>query len=67
MSSISCFLLLLIIFRLFTFPSMASCSKYSLLRIFPIKLAFLLKSVQNVPVLADSSQHPSFLPIWTYK
>uniref|UniRef100_A0A6M2DX46 Putative product n=1 Tax=Xenopsylla cheopis TaxID=163159 RepID=A0A6M2DX46_XENCH len=41
-SSIRCILLLSIPVRLSIFASMASCSRHSLLRICPIKLAFLL-------------------------
>uniref|UniRef100_A0A6M2DZJ6 Putative secreted protein n=1 Tax=Xenopsylla cheopis TaxID=163159 RepID=A0A6M2DZJ6_XENCH len=55
MSSISCILLLPIPFTPSIFPSIASCSKQSVLRICPIQLVFLF--IQYGPFLADSSHH----------
>uniref|UniRef100_A0A6M2DW05 Putative product n=1 Tax=Xenopsylla cheopis TaxID=163159 RepID=A0A6M2DW05_XENCH len=48
MSSISCILLLHILFTLSTFPSLASCSKQSMFRICPIQLVFLLMIVSDI-------------------
>uniref|UniRef100_A0A6M2DYA5 Putative secreted protein n=1 Tax=Xenopsylla cheopis TaxID=163159 RepID=A0A6M2DYA5_XENCH len=59
MSSISCILLLPIPFTPSIFPSIASCSKQSVLRICPIQLVFLLMIVSNIvlssPTLRSTS------------
>uniref|UniRef100_A0A6M2E483 Putative secreted protein n=1 Tax=Xenopsylla cheopis TaxID=163159 RepID=A0A6M2E483_XENCH len=53
MSSIIC-ILLLISFRPPIFPSMRSCSRYSLLRIWPIHLVFLLAIVSNMVLFSPT-------------